>query len=473
MLWPDVRLALRGFRRAPGFAIPVVLTLALGIAGNTAIFSLVDTVFFRPLPLAEPDRVLRLLDSFQGPDGHRRTFGMHSPNVDVLQRDAATFASVVALSGQNETLLGRGSPERVQVVYRTDGWRPTLGVRPVAGRDFTPEEEKRGVDSAAAIISHALWQRRFGGAASALGSSIQIEDRVFTIVGVFPPGFSFPYEAEVWIPFVIDPADRARDFAVFARLRDGVGVAQARPALERVTAEIKARYPETLPGYAVASITLRENLIANQSRTMLALLSIVGFLLLLASINVANLVLARSASRAREFSIRAALGATRGRQLRQMLTETVLLSLIGGAAGLLLAGWLRQFIAILIPSNIGEQLGMASAGLDLRVLAFTAAVSILAGVLSGIVPALTRANLADALKEGGRSGAAGPSRHRLLNGFIVAQTGLAIVLLVGAGLMLQSFQRLQHRPLGFDARQLLTVEYTPDRKSTRLNSSHP
>jgi len=462
MFWQDVRFALRGFRRAPGFAVPVILTLALGIAGNTAIFGLVNTVFFRPLPLADPDRVLRVLDSFVGPDGHRRTFGMHSQNIDVLQRDAGAFASVVALSGQNETLLGRGTPERVQVVYRTAGWVPTLSVRPVVGRDFTPEEERRGIDSGVAIVSHALWQRRFGGASSALGSTIQIEDRAFTIVGVFPPGFAFPYEADVWIPFVVDPADRARDFAVFARLRDGISMSQARQALDRVSSEIKERYPETLRGYAVASITLRENLIDNQSSTMLALLSIVGFLLLLASINVANLVLARRASRAREFAIRAALGATRGRQFRQMLTETVLLSLLGGAAALLLAAWLTRFISILIPSNIGEQLGMAAAGMDGRVLAFTAVVSVLAGVLAGIVPAFSRANAADALKEGGRSGGSGgPTTHRLLSAFIVAQTGLAIVLLVGAGLMLQSFQRLQHRPLGFEPRQLLTVEYTP------------
>jgi predicted permease len=460
-LGQDVRFGLRLLRRSPGFSVPVILTLALGIGGNTAIFSLVDTVFFRPLPFTAPDRVLRLLDSFRGPDGHRRTFGMHSQNVDLLRRDGQAFASLVALSGQNVTLTGKGSPERVQVVYRSAGWVPTLSVHPVVGRDFSDEEEARGIDSGVAIVSYGLWQQRFGGATSALGSTIQLEDRAFTIVGVFPPGFRFPYEADVWIPFAVDPADRARDFAVFGRLRDGVGPRQAQEALARVSAQIREQYPETLPGYAVASITLRENLVDNQDSTILALLSIVGFLLLLACLNVANLVLARSARRAREFSIRAALGASRGRQFRQMLTETLVLALISGGAGLFLARWLTDFMSILIPSNIGEQLGLASPRMDGRVLAFTLAISILAGVLSGIVPALTRADAGQALKEGGRTSGSGPASHRLLNLFIVAQTGLAVVLLVGAGLMLQSFQRLQHRPLGFDSRQLLTVEFTP------------
>lgn len=461
-LWQDLRFGLRLLRRSPGFAVPVILTLALGIGGNTAIFSLVNTVFFRPLPLSDPDRVLRLLDSARGPDGHRRTFGMHSQNVDAVQRDGRVFESIVSLSGQNLTLTGGDAPERVQVVYRSAGWLPTLTVRPIVGRDFSPDEEREGIDSGVAIVSYALWQRRYGGDSSSLGTTIQLEDRSFAIVGVFPPGFSFPYEAEVWIPFAVDASDRARDFAVFGRLRKGVTPQQAQQDLDRLTAEIKEQYPETAPGYAVTSITLRDNLVDHQDATMLTLLCSVGFLLLLASINVANLVVARSVSRAREFTIRAALGANRWRQFRQMLTETVLLALIGGAAGLLLAQWLTTFLATLIPSSIGEQLGMANAGMDRRVLAFTVVVSVLTGIVAGIVPAFASTNAAQSLKDGGRSSVGdGPASHRLLNAFIVAQTALAVVLLVGAGLMLQNFQRLQHRALGFDPRALLTVEFTP------------
>jgi putative ABC transport system permease protein len=465
MLWQDIRFGLRLLRRSPAFAIPVIVTLALGIGGNTAIFSLVNTVFFRPLPLKDPERVLRLLDSFRGPDGHRRTFGMHSQNVDVLQRDERTFESVVALSGQNVTLVGQGLPERVQVVYRTAGWGPTLSVRPVAGRDVSADEERQGIESGVAIISYGFFQRRFGGARSALNSTVQLEDRSFTIIGVFPPGFSFPYEADFWIPFVIDASDRARDFAVYGRLRDGVTRSLAQQALDRVSGEIRDQYPETLPGYAVASISLRENLIDHQDSTMLALLCIVGFLLLLACINVANLVLARSVSRAKELAIRAALGANRWRQFRQMLTETLLLALIGGAAGLILAQWLTQFLAILLPTNIGDQLGMATAGLDRRVLVFALSISVLAGILAGIVPASAGASAAQRLKAGERTSGGAPSSHRLLNVFIVAQTGLAVVLLAGAGLMLQNFQRLQHRQLGFDPVRLLTFEFTPSTRA--------
>jgi predicted permease len=462
ILWEDVRFGWRLLRRSPGFAVPVVLTLALGIGGNTAIFSLVNTVFFRPLPVAQPDRVLRLLDSFQDPDGHRRTFGMHSQNVDALARDGQVFESLVALGGQNVTLVGREAAERVQVIYRTAGWASTLSVRPSVGRDFSEAEERQGVDSGVAIVSDALSQRRFGGTAAALHATIQLEDRTFTIIGVFPPGFRFPYDGDIWIPFTINPADRARDFAVYGRLREGISMPQAQQALDRVSVTIRREYPETLAGYAVSAITLRQNLIDNQDSTMLALLSIVGFLLLLACINVANLVLARSVSRSKESAIRFALGASRWRQFRQMLTETVLLAAIGGAAGLLLATWLTQFLFILIPSNIGDQLGLATPRMDGRVLVFTLLISMVAGVLSGIVPALAANPAMRGLKEGGRSSSgAGPRTHRLLDAFIIAQTGLAIVLLVGAGLMLRNFQRLQHRPLGFDPQQLLTLEFTP------------
>lgn len=464
MLWQDVRFGARLLRRAPGFSVPVVLTLALGIGGNTAIFAVVDTVFLRPLPIERPDRVLRLLDSFRGPDGHRRTFGMHSQNVDALARDGSAFASLVALSGDNATLVGNGPPERLEIIYRTAGWTATLGVRPALGREFTEAEERRGPDAGVAIVSHALAVRRFGSAAGALGATIALDERVFMVVGVHPPGFRFPYDADVWIPFVVDPAEGARDFAVFGRLRDGIGPAQAQDALARVSARIKEQYPETLAGYGVASITLRENLTNNQDRTILALLSVVGFLLLLACVNVATLVLARSASRVREFSIRAALGADRARQFRQLLTETLLLAALGGGAGLVLALWLRPFLAILVPSNIGEQLGMAEAGLDLRVLAFTFGVSLVAGVASGIVPALTTAGASEALKEGGRA-TGGPSRQRLLGTFIVAQAALAVVLLAGAGLMLRSFERLVTRPLGFEPRGLLTMTFTPSERT--------
>jgi putative ABC transport system permease protein len=463
-LWQDLRSALRLLHRSPAFAVVVILTLALGIGGNTAIFSLVDTVFFRPLPIHEPDRVLRLLDSQAGPDGHRRTYGMHTRNIEVLRESSSAFDSIVALSGADLTLTGGDAPERINAVYRSGDWGGTLNVQPILGRDFTSQEERQGADSGVALISFGLWHRHFGAAPAILGRPIHLGERTYNVVGVLPEGFNFPYDADVWIPFVLNPADDRRDFAVFGRLRPGITTKQANESLDRVTSEIKNRYPKTLPGYAVSSITLRQNLSDNQESTMLALLSVVGFLLLLACVNVANLILARSVTRTKEFAIRAALGASRARQIQYSLAESLFLAFLGGLAGIALSVWLDQYMLTLIPSNISNQLGLVKPAMDTRVLAFAFFVSLLAGVLAGVIPAVTNSmvNLNENLKEGSRaSQSGGRATGRLLSGFVVAETALALVLLAGAGLMLENFQRLQHRDLGIDTNHLLTLQISP------------
>ena len=459
----DVRFAVRLVRRSPGFSLVVVLTLALGIGGNTAIVSLLDTIYLAPLPIPHVERVVRLLDSNRAADGQVRVSSMRGPHVLAIAADSAVFDGVAAMFGEDLTLTEGGAPERVVAVSRTSGWRSVMAVTPSAGRDFTAEEERLGRDSGVALVSDGLWRRRFGGGPVPPDAVIHLDGRPYTIVGVMPAGFRFPYDADVWRPWTIEPADRGRDYAVFGRLRSGAPRSQLDLEAARWSDRIRHDEPDALDGYSVAMRSLRDNLVDSEDRTTFALLSVVGFLLLLACVNVATLLVARAVSRRKEFVVRAALGASRARQLRQTLTETTLLACAGGVAGVALAAWCSGVTAALIPGNISDQLGIARPVDDVRVLGFALLVTLACGIGVGLVPALAGSRaLGTALREGGRSGGAdGKGSRRLLSAFVVGQTALALVLVAGAGVMLQGLQRMRSRDLGFPPQGLLTLVVTP------------
>jgi len=459
----DTRLAFRLIRRAPAFSAAIILTLALGIAGNTAILSVLDATFFAPLPVAAPDRVLRLLDASTGADGRLRVSSMHSQNVAALLDGKTVFSGVVAMFGEDLTLAGDGPAERVVVVFRTEAWRDVLGVAPRLGRDFTADEEQRGRDGGVALVSDRLWNTRLAGAGPPGRVQLRIDGRIYTVVGVMPSRFHFPYDADVWLPWKLDAADRSRDYAVFGRLHEGVTDQQARAAMATVADRIRRADPEALPGYSIGVRTLRENLVDNQAQTTLALLLVVAFLLLLACVNVATLLLARSVSRRKEFVVRSALGASSGRQVGHAITEALILTMIGGVVGVALAMSGSRLVSVLIPSNISDQMGMAAPPFDWRVLSCTLAGVVLVGVIVGLIPAATSLReSATVLREGGRDTRGDSGRtSRTLSAFVIGQAALAVVLLAGAGLMLQDLVRLQQRDLGFTAHGLLTMEATP------------
>jgi len=380
-----------------------------------------------------------------------------------VRAGAPVFDAVVAFGAANMTLSGGDLPERLSVVLQGDGAQRTLGVGPAVGRGFTIDEERRGLASGVAIVSDAFWQTHYGGAASAIGATLRLDGRPFAIVGVMPPQYSFPYEAQVWLPFALDPADAANDFAVFAHLTPGISPAAVATALATVAADVRRAYPDSLPSYHIQVMPIRESLVSTQAAPLEALTNIVAFLLLIAAVNVATLLLARTVTRQREFAVRAVLGASRARHVRQLVVEGLVLAALGCVAGLTLVAWLSPLTASLIPTVLSGQLGLTAPKTDWRVLAFAVAASLVTALVAAIVPAFGtwRQDPRAALADGGRSTTAGPRGRMLLGSLVVAETALTLVLLVGAGLVIRNFVRLATLPLGFDAPGLVAVELTP------------
>ncbi|MCA1558092.1 MAG: ABC transporter permease, partial [Acidobacteria bacterium] len=385
-------------------------------------------------------------------------------NFNDWRTQSQSFEEMAAFGNGALTLTGGAEPERIPATYITVNFFSMLGVKPFAGRAFSAEEHTEG-KTRVVMLSHALWQRRFGSNPKVIGQSITLNGNPYQIVGILPQGFKNPVPAErnvaeMWIPLALDldPTGRRSDFLrVVARLKSGVNVEQARAEMNTITSRLQQQYPQTNTGWSTTIIPLRERITGDVRPAMLVLVGVVGFLLLIACANVANLLLARSAARQQEIAVRRALGADRFRLIRQFLTESTLLSLTGGLLGSLLAWWGVELLVRLSPGNIPR---LDEVRLNWQVLLFTVGISILTGLIFGLIPALhaTNPNLTESLKEGGRSSTEGTRGARLRNTLVVAEIAIALVLLVGAGLMVKSFMRLQAVDPGFKPERIVALD---------------
>lgn len=476
ILFHDLRYAVRVLFKSKALTAVALLTLALGIGVNSAIFSVVNAIVLRPLPYPRSQDLMVIW-------GNLHKAGLEEIEISALefrdfQQQCQAFDQIAAYSTDGLNLTGVDQPERLRGAAISANLFPTLGVQPHLGRNIAAEEDRYGNDRVV-VLSYSLWQRRFGGDPAVVNKTIQLDGRTMNVVGVMPAGFNFPdRETEVWIPLAFTPDlleedNRGSHFLnVIARLKPGVTTTHAQADLNTVTARLSSEHASTYrSGFSASIRSLHEELVGDLRRAMLVLLGAVGLVLLIACANVAHLRLASATSRYREFAIRAALGARRGRVVRQFLTESVLLSLVGGAVGLALAVWVVRALVFLMPKDTPR---LEEIRLDYRVVLFTLGTSILTGIVFGLAPAFqaARTNLNDVLKEAGRSGGDTSRRLRLRNLLVISEFALSLVLLIGAGLMVKSLLRLQEVKPGFEPSNLLTMRIAlPATKYENFNQS--
>ena len=465
-LGQDLRFAGRQLLKSPGFTLAAVLTLALGIGATTAIFSVVYGVLLRPLPFQQPERLVR--GYFVDPNG--QTHGAFSPPNFLDWRAASrTLADATSVENGTLNLSGDGSePERLQAAWVGANFFKVLGLRPLAGRTFAPGED-RAEAPRVAVVSETLWARRFGSNPHLLGRSLNLNGQPYTVVGILRQGARLPAAAEVWVPKVFSPNELKQRgavyFAAIGRLAPGVTLEQARVEADVIGRRLSAQYPEANASYfkTMTVDSLEERMLGDTRKPLLILLGAVGFVLLIACVNVANLLLVRAAARESEIVIRAALGAGRGRIVRQLLTESLLLALVGGAAGAALAAWTTKMLVALGPKGIPR---LDQARVDGVALLFALGISLLAGVLFGLAPAFqtSRTDLSGVIREGTR-GSKGRTGTRARGLLVVVEMALAVVLLAGAGLLIRSFARLQNVDPGFRTAHVLTFNLElPEKK---------
>ena len=465
----DLRFAARSLARSPAFTAIAVLTLALGIGANTAIFSVVNAVLLRPLAYREPGRLISIRSALDA----RAAQGLPSsaPEYRDYRREVPALQDIAAVWPININLTGHGEPERIQAAVVSTNYFSVLGVAPVLGRMFGAEDDG-GRIGYVTLISYDLWQRRFGGRRDVIGKSVRLDDDPMTIIGVMPKGFRHPVESgaspmEVWAPIELANTDSnfidfrgMQVFDFFGRLEPGATLEQASAQFEALRGRLAERYPDvylTSLGWRVDVAPLAERVVGDVRPALLVLLGAVGFVLLIGCANVANLLLARATTRDREIAIRTALGGGRSRLIRQLLTESLMLAAIGGALGLALAVWGTEALGRLAALHLPRA---REIGVDWNVLGFTAVVVLVTGIGFGLIPALqtTRPDLQSVLKDSGRGSSAGAPRARVRGALVVAEVAVALVLLAGAGLLLRSFERLLAVETGFNSDNLLTLQ---------------
>ncbi len=454
--WQDLRFGARMLLKNPGFTLIAIITLALGIGATTAIFSVVNAVWLRPLPYPEAEQLTLVAHRNTKREGN---FELTPASYLHLRQQSKTVEQIAAYVSHDFNLTRMGEPERLQGQVVSAVLFSILKVSPIAGRVFTEAEDRDGAQRVV-LLSHELWQRRFGAEANIIGNTLTLDNQSYTVVGVMPPGFDFPSkETELWAPIAFS-ANAANDRGSFylsgiARLNPGVTLEQAQSELDVIGRNLAQAYPQSNTDLGFSVVSLHESLVGGFKQALFVLLGAVGFVLLIACVNVANLLLARAAVREKELAVRAALGAGRRRLLRQLLTESTLLALAGGALGLPLAMWGVEALKLINPGTIAR---LEEVSLDWRVLGFTLGVSCLTGVLFGLAPALqiSKPDLHHTLKEGGR-GFTGTRGQRLRRLLVITEIALSLVLLIGAGLLIRSFIRLQQVDVGFNPERLLTM----------------
>src|SRR5215213_918087 len=451
----DLRYGIRSFLKRPGFLVIAVSTLALGIGATTAMFTVVNSVLLRPLQFPEPERIV-LFDGFNPRQGITES-NLSVPDIVDWQKQSQSFEQIAAFFSGGAFLSTGDETERVRATDVSAEFFPLFKTNAISGRTLQADDMQPGRDPVV-VISHALWQRRFGGT-NVVNTKVMLDGKATTIAGIMPAGFTYPYDSEMWTPLPLKPAGEPRDnryLNVVTRLKPGVSLSQAQTEMDIINQRLAQNYVETNSGWGVHLIELRERLVGELKTSLWILLSAVAFVLLIACANVANLLLARAASRQKEIALRTALGASRMRVIRQLLTESLLLSLVSGVLGLALSLWLIKLLIALTPPNTPR---LNEIAINWQVFGFTLSVTVLAGLLFGLLRAvqISRPNLNEALKDSGQRGSDTGGRNRAGGLLIVSEIALSFVLLAGAGLLIKSFLHLREINPGFNPDNVLTM----------------